>query len=137
VSAIVSAVNDLFLAYTSTVFAMLGLRAMFFVIDVLVKLFSLLKYGVGLVLVFVGIKLMIGRFYHIPTGIVCLVLFGAIGGSMLASVLKETYFPDDEEEEEKASGKMSPKLIVTGKASPFASPACTPIMPAFRGEKLA
>jgi len=137
VSAIVSAVNDLYLAYTSTVFAMLGLRAMFFVIDVLVKLFSLLKYGVGLVLVFVGIKLMIGRFYHIPTGIVCLVLFGAIGGSMLASVLKETYFPDDEEEEEKASGKMSPKLIVTGKASPFASPACTPIMPAFRGEKLA
>jgi len=43
VSAIVSAVNDLFLAYTSTVFAMLGLRATFFVIDVLVQLFSLLS----------------------------------------------------------------------------------------------
>merc|ERR1719199_48388 len=99
VSAIVSAVNDLFLAYTSTVFAMLGLRATFFVIDVLVKLFSLLKYGVAMVLVFVGIKLMVGRFYHIPTGIVCLVLFTAIGGSMVASVIKETWFPDDEEEE--------------------------------------
>merc|ERR1719352_2024941 len=100
VSAIVSAVNDLFLAYTSTVFAMLGLRAMFFVIDVLVKLFSLLKYGVGLVLVFVGIKLIIGKFYHIPTGLVCLVLFSAIGGSMLASVVKEKYFPDEEEEDD-------------------------------------
>merc|ERR1719352_526484 len=99
VSAIVSAVNDLFLAYTSTVFAMLGLRATFFVIDVLVKLFSLLKYGVAMVLVFVGVKLIIGRFYHIPTGIVCLVLFATIFGSMLASVIKEAYFPEDEEEE--------------------------------------
>merc|ERR1719301_483322 len=74
VSAIVSAVNDLFLAYTSTVFAMLGLRATFFVIDVLVKLFSLLKYGVAMVLVFVGIKLMVGHYYHIPPSIVCAVL---------------------------------------------------------------
>jgi len=131
VSAIVSAVNDLFLAYTSTVFAMLGLRATFFVIDVLVKLFSLLKYGVALVLVFVGVKLIIGRFYHIPTGIVCLVLFATIGGSMLASVLKEAYFPDEEEEDAKNSTKGSPASIKikSMQASPFASPACTPIMP--------
>jgi len=136
VSAIVSAVNDLFLAYTSTVFAMLGLRAMFFVIDVLVKLFSLLKYGVALVLVFVGVKLIMGRFYHIPTGIVCLVLFATIGGSMLASVLKEKYFPDEEEEDSKKSANASPAMkIKTMKASPFASPACTPIMP-MRAAKL-
>jgi len=131
VSAIVSAVNDLFLAYTSTVFAMLGLRAMFFVIDVLVKLFSLLKYGVALVLVFVGVKLIIGRVYHIPTGLVCLVLIACIGGSMLASVIKESYFPDEEEEDAKPSAKASPMMmkIPNMKASPFASPACTPIMP--------
>ena len=43
VSAVVGAVNDLFLAYTSTVVAMLGLRATFFIVDDLVKLFSLLK----------------------------------------------------------------------------------------------
>merc|ERR1719424_2160999 len=90
VSAIVSAVNDLFLAYTSTVFAMLGLRATFFVIDVLVKLFSLLKYGVALVLVFVGIKLILGKFYHIPTGIVCLVLISTIGGSMVETSTRHT-----------------------------------------------
>jgi tellurite resistance protein TerC len=138
VSAIVSAVNDLFLAYTSTVFAMLGLRATFFVIDVLVKLFSLLKYGVALVLVFVGVKLIIGRVYHIPTGIVCLVLFATIGGSMLASLVKEKYFPDAEEEEDaKHSGKTSPEIkIKLMKASPFASPACTPIMPQIKGAKL-
>merc|ERR1719271_675399 len=45
VSAIVAAVPDLFLAYTSAVFAMLGLRAMFFIVDELVQLFQFLKYG--------------------------------------------------------------------------------------------
>jgi len=74
VSAIVAQVNDLFLAYTSAVFAMLGLRATFFIIDVLVRLFSLLKYGVGAVLVFIGIKLCCERLYHIPPGVVCFVL---------------------------------------------------------------
>merc|ERR1719230_1224845 len=63
VSAIVAQVPDLFLAYTAAVFAMLGLRATFFIIDVLVQLFSLLKYGVAAVLVFVGFKLITARFY--------------------------------------------------------------------------
>merc|ERR1719263_151181 len=75
VSAIVAQVNDLFLAYTSAVFAMLGLRATFFIIDVLVSLFSLLKYGVATVLVFVGVKLMIGKWYHISPAIVCCVFW--------------------------------------------------------------
>jgi len=89
VSAIVAQVNDLFLAYTSAVFAMLGLRATFFIIDVLVRLFSLLKYGVGAVLVFIGIKLMVSRLVHIPASIVCIVLVSSIGISMLASVVQD------------------------------------------------
>merc|ERR1719482_2565531 len=89
VSAIVAQVPDLFLAYTSAVFAMLGLRATFFIIDVLVQLFSLLKYGVGIVLVFVGFKLIVGRFYHVPANIVCVVLVSSIAGSMVASVIQE------------------------------------------------
>jgi len=104
VSAIVAQVNDLFLAYTSAVFAMLGLRATFFIIDVLVKLFSMLKYGVGIVLCFVGVKLCIGHWYHVHPAIVVSVLFTAIGGSMVASVIKEKYFPDDDEEEESVAG---------------------------------
>merc|ERR1740139_807319 len=89
VSAIVAQVPDLFLAYTSAVFAMLGLRATFFIIDVLVQLFSLLKYGVGMVLVFIGIKLIISKYYHVPPAVVCLVLFVSIGGSMVASVVQD------------------------------------------------
>jgi len=89
VSAIVAQVNDLFLAYTSAVFAMLGLRATFFIIDVLVKMFSLLKYGVGIVLTFVGVKLIIGHIYHVPPSVVCFVLVTALLGSMLASVIQD------------------------------------------------
>jgi len=89
VSAIVAQVPDLFLAYTSAVFAMLGLRATFFIIDVLVRLFSLLKYGVSAVLVFIGIKLCCDRLYHIPPGIVCVILVSCISCSMAASVVKD------------------------------------------------
>jgi len=118
VSAIVAQVPDLFLAYTCAVFAMLGLRATFFIIDVLVQLFSLLKYGVGAILVFIGIKLIIGKFYHIPASIVCVVLVGSIAGSMLASVIQEKL-------EKKLEGKMSPEIVervAKIKGSPFASP---------------
>ena len=75
VSATVSAVNDLFLAYTSTVFAMRGLRATFFFLDLLVKLFSLLKYGVGIILAVVCFKLIIGHRHYIPTSIIVVVVF--------------------------------------------------------------
>lgn len=90
-SAIVAQVSDLYLAYTSAVFAMLGLRATFFIIDVLVKLFSLLKYGVSTVLVFIGIKLIISKVYHIPPMVVCSILFGTLAFSMVASVLLDMY----------------------------------------------
>jgi len=114
VSAIVAAVNDLFLAYTSAVFAMLGMRAIFFLINIMVQLFSLLKYGVSFILVFIGVKLIVGRMYHIPSSIVCAVLVGAIGLSMLASVIQDRYYPEKDEASE--TPKMSSKL------SPFTSP---------------
>merc|ERR1719162_1490714 len=119
VSAIVAQVPDLVLAYTCAVFAMLGLRATFFIIDVLVQLFSLLKYGVGAILVFIGVKLIIGKYYHIPASIVCVVLVGAIAGSIVASVIQDKL-------EQKEEGKMSPEIKdrvakIVGN-SPFASP---------------
>eukprot|EP00438_Fugacium_kawagutii_P031661 Skav207330 [mRNA] locus=scaffold3027:269477:272816:- [translate_table: standard] len=88
VSAIVAQVNDLFLAYSSAVFAMLGLRATFFIIDVLVHMFELLKYGVSAVLIFIGVKLILAHHYTIEPHIVVFVLIGCIGASMVASVLK-------------------------------------------------
>jgi tellurite resistance protein TerC len=124
VSAIVAAVNDLFLAYTSAVFAMLGMRAIFFLIDIMVQLFTLLKYGVSFILVFIGVKLIVGKFYHIPSSIVCSVLVGAIGLSMLASVIQNKL-----EERYANATQMSPeikdRLAVLKRNSPFPSPMVT------------
>merc|ERR1719248_519968 len=70
VSAIIAEIPDLYLAYTACVFAMLGLRAMFFVIETMVDLFEYLKYGVAAILVFIGVKLMLKGWVHIPPLIV-------------------------------------------------------------------
>eukprot|EP00933_Yihiella_yeosuensis_P075778 TRINITY_DN852_c0_g2_i1.p1 TRINITY_DN852_c0_g2~~TRINITY_DN852_c0_g2_i1.p1 ORF type:complete len:437 (+),score=107.33 TRINITY_DN852_c0_g2_i1:152-1462(+) len=91
VSAIVAQVPDLFLAYTAAVFAMLGLRATFFIIDVLVHMFSLLKYGVGAVLMFIGVKLALSHVIHIPASIVCIVLVSCVTLSMVASVVQDEF----------------------------------------------
>lgn len=83
---------------------MLGLRATFFIIDVLVQLFSLLKYGVAAVLVFVGIKLMVSKWYHIPASIVCVVLVVSLASSMIASVVQDEFA-------KKAEGKVPPEIM--------------------------
>eukprot|EP00397_Hematodinium_sp_SG-2012_P024497 GEMP01025518.1.p1 GENE.GEMP01025518.1~~GEMP01025518.1.p1 ORF type:complete len:412 (+),score=116.75 GEMP01025518.1:261-1496(+) len=102
-SAIVAQVSDLYLAYTSAVFAMLGLRATFFIIDVLVKIFSLLKYGVATVLVFIGIKLIISKVYHIPPMVVCGILFGTLAVSIVWSVLLDHFKGGRKSEDAKAA----------------------------------
>jgi len=85
VSAIVAQIPDLFLAYTACVFAMLGLRATFFVVDELVKLFSLLSYGVAAILIFIGVKLCLRSYIHVPHEYVCVILVSTLILSMLAS----------------------------------------------------
>jgi len=100
VSAIVAAVPDLFLAYTSAVFAMLGLRAMFFIVDELVQLFQFLKYGVAAILVFIGMRLILGKLVHIPPMVVCFILFATLGMSMLVSWIWDKYHPSEGEKKD-------------------------------------
>lgn len=95
VSAIIAQIPDLFLAYTACVFAMLGLRALFFAIDKLVEIFSLLSYGVAAILIFIGIKLIFKSWIHIPPGVVCCVLIGTLLISILASLLHEKFCSDE------------------------------------------
>lgn len=88
VSAIIAEIPDLYLAYTACVFAMLGLRAMFFVIETMVDIFEYLKYGVAAILVFIGAKLMLKGFWHVPPLTVLLILVGTLTICILASVIK-------------------------------------------------
>lgn len=98
VSAIVAQVNDFFLAYTSTVFAMLGLRAAFFVIEALSDMFVYLNYGVGVILIFIGVKLCLQKLYTLSPVIMVLILVATLLASIVASVVFPPP-PDDEEQQ--------------------------------------
>lgn len=109
VSAIIAQIPDLFLAYTACVFAMLGLRATFFALDELVKLFTLLPYAVSVILVFIGFKLVARGWIHISPEVVCIVLVSVLTGSIIASVIWDRYKPADDDEdalEEKSAGDL-------------------------------
>ena len=76
-----------FIVYTSNVFAILGLRSMYFMLAGLMDLFHYLHYGLAVVLIFIGAKMMASNYYQIPTGIALLVVAGVLLASVLASML--------------------------------------------------
>jgi len=98
VAAIIAQIPDLFLAYTACVFAMLGLRATFFAVDELVKLFTLLPYAVSVILMFIGAKLVVRGWIHIPAEVVCATLLSVLLVSIVASVIFDYFKPKEEEE---------------------------------------
>ena len=67
IPAILSITTDPFIVFSSNIFAILGLRALYFALAGIMQLFSYLQYGLALILIFVGIKMMIGDVFHIPT----------------------------------------------------------------------
>lgn len=79
--------KDPFIVLTSNVFAVLGLRALFFLLAGAADKFHLLSYGLATVLIFIGIKMLIADFWHVPIWLALLIVVVAISGSMLASVL--------------------------------------------------
>lgn len=83
IPAIFAITLDPFIVYTSNVFAILGLRALYFAIAGLMDMFHYLKYGLSAILTFVGIKMLISGFYKIPD----LMALGIIGGLLAVSIL--------------------------------------------------
>jgi tellurite resistance protein TerC len=76
-----------FIVYTSNVFAILGLRAMYFVLAGMMESFHYLHYGLSIVLIFVGAKMLSEDFYQIPTEIALACVVGVILISVLASMI--------------------------------------------------
>jgi len=76
-----------FIVYTSNVFAILGLRSMYFVLAGMMELFHYLHYGLSAVLIFIGAKMLIADYYPIPTLAALGVVAAALAISMLASIL--------------------------------------------------
>ena len=88
IPAIIAITRDPLIVYTSNVFAILGLRSLFFALSGLMKLFHYLNYGLAAVLMFIGAKMLISAKYQIPTWVALLVIAGTLGASIAASVLK-------------------------------------------------
>ncbi len=95
IPAIFAISNDPFILYTSNIFAILGLRALFFLLDNFIHLFNKLTYGLAFILSFIGIKMIIAPFYHIESVYSLLV----IGGILILSVLASIMFPTKPEDE--------------------------------------
>lgn len=94
IPAIFAISSDPFILYTSNIFAILGLRALFFLLDNFIHLFSKLQYGLAIILSFIGIKMIIAPFYHIDS-IYSLIV---IGGILAISVLLSVLLPEPKEE---------------------------------------
>merc|ERR550537_2127595 len=91
VSAVVAEIPDLFLAYTASTFAVLNLRAMFFVTDQLIQLFVLLKYGIASILVIIGLKLILKEWVVIPPFVILALLVSIVTICIVGSLLLAKY----------------------------------------------
>jgi tellurite resistance protein TerC len=93
IPAVMAITLDPFIIYTSNVFAILGLRALYFALAGLMSVFSYLHYGIGIILTYVGVKMLISKWYAIPVGI----SLGIIGLILLSAVLLSIIKPPKKE----------------------------------------
>ena len=81
--------DDPFILYTSNIFAILGLRSLYFLLANFMYMFSRLHYGLAIILAFIGVKMLIAPFYHISSP----VSLSVVGGVLILSVLSSILFP--------------------------------------------
>ena len=103
IPAIFGITKDPFIVFTSNIFAILGLRSMFFLLASVVQQFYLLKYGLALILSFIGVKMLIEHWYHIPIMLSLAIVLGTLALSIAASMiwpkaesLPEPFAPESE-----------------------------------------
>ena len=87
IPAVFAVTTDPFIVLTSNIFAVLGLRAMYFLLANVAERFVFLKYGLAFVLSFIGLKMLMMHWVHIPISISLSVVFGALGASILTSLI--------------------------------------------------
>lgn len=91
VPAILGITTDPFIVYTSNIFAILGLRSLFFVLEHVMDRFYLLHYALALILVFIGVKMLIADWVKVPLG----VTFGVILSSIITSLICSLIWPKE------------------------------------------
>jgi len=89
IPAVLAITRDPFIVFTSNVFAILGLRSLYFALAGMMELFHFLHYGLAVILSFIGVKMLISSHYDLPTHIA----LGVVGGVLALSVIGSLVFP--------------------------------------------
>ena len=92
IPAVLSITQDTFLVYSSNIFAIIGLRSLYFLLSGMAGRFPYLKYGISVILLFVGIKMIISHHFKIPV----VASLGVIVGILTISILASKFFPPKE-----------------------------------------
>ena len=87
IPAVLAITLNAFIVYTSNVFAILGLRSMYFALAGVMNLFHYLHYGLSVLLIFIGVKMLLSHYYKIPTEVALGVVAGVLAASVVVSVL--------------------------------------------------
>lgn len=87
IPAVLAITRDPFIAITSNLFAILGLRSLFFALAGILNIFRYLKFGISFILFFVGVKMLISHYVHIPVGISLGIIILCIAISIYASII--------------------------------------------------
>lgn len=87
IPAIFAVTKDPFIVFTSNIFAIMGLRALYFLLADMADRFHLLKFGLAFVLMFVGVKMMIVKWVHVPTNVSLMVIGSLLISSIIASLI--------------------------------------------------
>jgi tellurite resistance protein TerC len=89
IPAILAITSDPFIVYTSNVFAILGLRALYFALAGMMEVFHFLHYGLAAILIFIGAKMVASDYVHVPIS----VALGVVAGMLVLSILLSLLFP--------------------------------------------
>jgi len=86
---VLAVTREPFIVYTSNVFAILGLRSLYFALAGMIEMFQFLHYGLSLILIFIGVKMLTSSYLTIPIG----VALGVVAGVLALSVALSVMFP--------------------------------------------
>lgn len=89
IPAVLAVTREPFIVYTSNVFAILGLRSLYFALAGMIEVFHLLHYGLAVILIFIGVKMLLSGYVAIPIG----VALGVVAGILLVSIVASLLIP--------------------------------------------
>jgi TerC family integral membrane protein len=109
IPAVLAITTDPFIVFSSNIFAILGLRALFFTLEGAMRLFHRLHHGLSLILVFVGVKMVISDLIHVPTWLALAVVLSILLVSVVASIARPRLAAPGPKEEDQPPAENEPE----------------------------